>query len=142
MKLIIAGGRDFNDLKFMFDELEKLPWIAEVTLVAYGEAPGADTLGKEWADLNGIPTKAFPALWDDLTVPHCVVRTRADGTKYNLLAGFNRNQAMADYIGPEGSLAAFWDMKSTGTKDMIARANKQNSQVVVINTTMLPDYEL
>jgi len=48
--------------------------------------------------------------------------------KYNALAGFNRNQQMAEYADV---LIAIIKNNSSGTRDMIDRMNKLNKKVYV-----------
>ena len=100
MKVIIAGGRDFDNYEMMCQELEGI----DITEVVCGEARGADSLGKRWAQEHNIPVKSFPADWD----------------AYGNYAGIRRNHDMAQYAD---YLVAFWDGKSKGTKDMIAFMN-------------------
>lgn len=108
-KLIIAGGRDFND-RTMFDE--GLQWFAQdaapvkfvdpsgvddgaVLEIVSGMAKGADSLGAEYAQEVGIPLHKFPANWKDLEAPGAVVRQGPYGA-YNVNAGFDRNRRMAE----------------------------------------------
>lgn len=103
MRVIVAGGRDFNDYKFLNDILnEKKDVIDEIVC---GEARGADKLGKTWGIRNGIPVKSFFAEWD----------------KYKRSAGPIRNRQMGEY---GDYLIAFWDGKSKGTKNMIETMKK------------------
>ena len=98
MKVIIAGGRDFDNYDYLFETMKNLNII--VSEVVCGGASGADTLGREWAQKHNIPVKMFPAEWDT----------------YGKYAGIKRNHEMGDYAD---FLVAFWDGYSTGTKDMI-----------------------
>lgn len=62
MKLIIAGGRDYQltpSDKAWLDDL-----VSSVTEIVSGGATGADREGERWAELHGIPVKRFPADWD------------------------------------------------------------------------------
>lgn len=81
MKLIIAGGRDYQfnrrDIALLNDIHKKYT----ITEVVSGAAPGADMHGEMWAATNGIPVKQFPADWD----------------KHGRAAGPIRNRQMADY---------------------------------------------
>lgn len=54
MKIIIAGGRDFNDRAIMFPILSKYIDNLKDTIIS-GDAQGADMLGIEWANTLGIP---------------------------------------------------------------------------------------
>ena len=109
VRIIVAGGRDFNDYELLSAELIK--YIREIApdaerdgvAIVSGAAAGADTLGARFARLNHMPLHVYPAEWDI----------------YGKLAGFRRNKIMArnaDY------LLAFWDGKSSGTLHMIKEA--------------------
>lgn len=104
MKLIIAGGRDFNNPEIFINAMEELIKKLDINLdnleIVSGTAVGADKMGEEWALINSIPIKYFPAKW----------------VTYGKSAGYRRNAQMADYADV---LLAFWDGKSKGTKHMI-----------------------
>lgn len=124
MKVIIAGGRDFND----YEVLEKacdfyLKNVEEVEIVSGkqrtrnytgGEDYGADFLGEKYAANRGYKVKEFPADWDGL----------------GKSAGFIRNGEMAKYAD---CLIAFWNGKSKGTKNMIDLAEKKGLNVRVLS---------
>ena len=135
-KVIIAGGRDFNDYDLLNRRVSKIlrrysiwanPRKGPVEIV-HGGARGADTLGKWWGEQYADSVKEFPADWKNLDVPNCLVRENSYG-KYNALAGNNRNIEMAIY---SDALISFWDGKSTGTKDMISLTSKHGLRVRVI----------
>lgn len=123
MKLIIAGGRDFEDKtlackKFIefcqFLNRDKLHKINPVTEIVSGTARGADKTGEWVAGFYSIPVAKFPADWD----------------KHGKRAGYLRNAEMADCAD---ALLAFWDGKSKGTKHMIDLATKKGLIVKVVN---------
>lgn len=117
MRIIVAGGRDFDNYEGMERELSKylcevlsttdINDKSQITFVS-GRARGADTLGEQFAHNNGYNVKLFPADWN----------------KFGKRAGFLRNEEMAKYASEDkenikGVLFAFWDGKSKGTKNMI-----------------------
>lgn len=116
MKIIIAGGRDFND----YDRLKKACDFAISKLnksdieIVSGGAKGADYLGEQYANETNLKLKQFPADWN----------------KYGKGAGFKRNTEMANYADV---LIAFWDGKSKGTQHMINLAKKKELQVKIVN---------
>ncbi len=112
MKVIIAGGRDFNDEDRMRHELQRVSWGWGNLEIVSGMARGADTLGSEWARNHDLPLKEFPADWD----------------KHGKAAGHIRNAEMADYAE---ILIAFWDGTSKGTKGMIKLALDRGLEVHV-----------
>lgn len=108
-RVIIAGGRDFEDyglLKQFADSMLRKKLNRSIEIVC-GEARGADSLGKQYANERGYAVKSFPAQWNTL------------GKR----AGMIRNQLMADYAD---ACIAFWDGKSHGTKNMIDLCKQKN----------------
>lgn len=99
-KLIVAGGRDFNDYDLLKSKLDKLLSNKTHVEIVSGKARGADSLGEKYAKEKGYKIKEFPADWG----------------KYGRAAGYIRNKEMAEYA--DGCLC-FWDGKSKGTKHMI-----------------------
>jgi hypothetical protein len=134
-KVIIAGGRDFNNKKLLFHKAdlllkEQIRKENKIIIVS-GGANGADKLGEDYAEARGFYIKVYPANWDDITnKPLSEIRTRRDGTKYWSKAGPERNIQMAKY---GDALIAFWDGKSKGTNHMINIAKGKGLAVRVIN---------
>ncbi len=113
MKIIIAGGRDFNNYDLLRESCDYfLQNQLEIEIVS-GAANGADKLGERYAEERGHQIKKFPAEWD----------------KYGKSAGFKRNVEMADYAD---GLIAFWDGVSKGTSHMINESKKKNLKVRII----------
>lgn len=106
-KVIIAGGRDFNN----YNILEKYcNYILQNKInveIVCGLARGADKLGKIYAEKNKLKISYFPAEWD----------------KHGKSAGYLRNNEMANYAD---SAIIFWDGKSKGSKNMIELAKSKN----------------
>lgn len=116
VKIIIAGGRDFDDYGLLHGTLHDLfishgHWRCAVEIVS-GAARGADELGERFAEDWSAPVKRFPADWD----------------KHGKAAGPIRNNQMAEYAD---ILVAFWDGKSRGTSHMINSALKHGLEVHV-----------
>ena len=121
MKLIIAGGRKY---KLTGKDHVALNSIEGVREVVSGCARGADTSGELWAKRKGLKVSRFPADWANIDPPDAFVKTRADGSKYNARAGFDRNQRMADYAD---AVALF--PGGSGTEDMRSRAKKSGLDI-------------
>lgn len=113
LKVIIAGGRDFDDYVLLNQSCNEMLGDEENVEIVSGIARGADKLGEKYANEKGFLIKQFPADWDGL------------GKK----AGFVRNEKMAKYADV---LIAFWDGKSKGTKHMIDLAIRHNLKVMVV----------
>ena len=118
MKVIVAGGRDFNDYKLLKETLDNFQQeYGNITEVVSGTAKGVDKLGEQYANENNIPIKRFVPDWEWL------------GKK----AGHVRNRLMGDYAKEHnGMLVAFWDKHSRGTKGMIDYASKIGLKSVVV----------
>lgn len=103
--------------------------IAEQVYIVSGKADGADRLGEIYAKSKGYPILEYPAKWSDVNEKPCLIKYRRDGTKYNALAGHNRNEEMAKIAD---ACVCFWDGKSTGTKNMIELSKKYNLKLRII----------
>lgn len=113
-RVIIAGGRDFNDYALLERKMDKLLCnIRDDIEIICGKARGADTLGEQYGKQRGYRIKYFPADWQT----------------FGKSAGYIRNQQMAENAD---ALVAFWDGKSRGTKNMIDIALKFELSVRVI----------
>ena len=130
IRVIIAGSRNFKDNSFLEEKLDYLlgNYQPEQVTIISGGARGADSLGEKYAHKKGYSSKIVEAEWDNLEVKKTWVRVKKDGTKYNALAGFQRNQAMADMAT---HAVMFWDGMSRGTQDMIERSNAKKLVVKV-----------
>lgn len=110
-RVIIAGGRNFNDYKLLCEVMDiLLSNITDTIQIVCGMARGADTLGERYAKDRGYEIAYFPADWET----------------YGKSAGYKRNEQMAQNAD---ALVAFWDGVSRGTKHMINLANKYGLNV-------------
>lgn len=119
VKVIVAGGRDFDDYAALEEKLDymlsKLYTTHDIEIVC-GGAKGADALGKQYAERHaniGIGLKIMNADWE----------------RYKKSAGYIRNTEMAEYAT---HLVAFWDGVSRGTAHMITTARDKELKVCVV----------
>ncbi len=135
MKLIIAGSRSITDYHHVRDAIiiSKL-WskYREKLEVVCGMASGVDLLGKEFASKNSLVCHEFPAKWDDIEAARAVIKTRPNGSRYNVNAGFARNIEMGKFAD---GLLAIWDGRSRGTKQMIEWMQENDKFVYVHRVT-------
>jgi hypothetical protein len=119
IRVIIAGGRDFQDYELL---KEKCDWLfsqtlfCEITIIC-GEAIGADSLGRRYAKENDIQIESYPV-------------TSEDWEMYGKRAGYLRNVKMAETAT---HLIAFWNGYSKGTEHMIDLGWKKDLDVRVFN---------
>ena len=99
MRVLVYGGRDFTNHIVGYYILDKLHKEFGFTLVIDGMARGADTIGYNWAQTNGLPSERYPAQWD----------------KYGKSAGPIRNKQMLDEGKPDIAVAF---PGGTGTSNM------------------------
>ena len=111
-KVIIAGCRDFTDYALLRSFADQTLTGAEDVEIVSGGARGADALGERYARERGRSLKVFPADWK----------------KWGAAAGPIRNAEMAAYAD---ALIAFWDGRSSGTRDMIRKAEDRGLRVQV-----------
>lgn len=115
MRVIIAGGRDFQDYPLLKNKCDTILESVDkkaITIIC-GTAKGADTLGEWYALEKKFKIEYFKPDW-------------SIGRK----AGVIRNQQMAENAD---ALIAFWDGKSRGTMHMIRIAKEKGLKVRVIN---------
>lgn len=116
MHIIIAGCRNFNDYSVVEKEVMELigNFIGKIEIeIISGGATGADALGERFAKEHNLSLKVVPADWKT----------------YGRSAGPRRNEQMARMAG---TLIAFWDGKSRGTKNMIDTAKRFGLRVKVV----------
>lgn len=63
MKVLVCGGRNFNDMEAVLNALDTLHRGDPITEIAHGGAKGADKLSGVWAHANRIPCRIYPANW-------------------------------------------------------------------------------
>lgn len=89
-----------------------------ITFLIEGGAPGADFLAYKWRIKRKVDGIRVFAQWHDIERPGAVVMVRPDGSKYDALAGFVRNQRMIDEFKPEFGVQF---PGGNGTDDMRSR---------------------
>jgi len=110
MKVIVAGGRDFDDARLLFAALNDISKEIKISEIVSGAAKGADSLGECWANLSKIQITNFEPDWKT----------------YGTSAGPIRNKSMADY---GDMLLLFWDGKSPGSRSMLSAMTKLDKPV-------------
>lgn len=112
-RVIIAGGRDFDQYSLLEFQCDRLLVRKPRVMVVSGGARGADMLGERFATRRHYPIKRFSADWE----------------RYGNAAGPIRNKQMAEYAD---ALIAFWDGHSRGTRNMITLARTRGLAVRVV----------
>lgn len=107
MKVIVTGGRDFEDKEMVARSLSAL----NPTLVVEGGARGADRLAREWAKANNVPFETVEADW----------------SKFGKMAGHKRNRQMLE-LHPEATVLAF--PGGRGTANCVAQAEARKRNIV------------
>lgn len=163
MKILICGSRSIEskDKDFVFktlgDIVSKEQYKKEISnkdleVVSGNNPKGADYLGELWAKKNNLKLTLFPAEWNNEkpkkpenwgNTPICVWKPDFYNG-YNSLAGYLRNQEMANYCTGEICIALDAEEKkgSTGTRDMIKRAKKVWMKVYHVKCFNLDDVKV
>lgn len=120
MRVLVTGGRTFNDRSWLWAGLDLLHGMGPITEIIEGGATGADVRAGEWAGRRGVKCTVVPAEWDKHSV----------GLKHGQKnpAGIIRNNAMAAML-PDIVLAA---PGGTGTAHMVNAAKKRGLRVVYL----------
>ena len=116
MKVIIAGGRDFDDYEKLRTYCDHILEDQTDIEIVSGTAKGADQMGERYAKEKGYPVKRFPADWSK-----------------GKSAGYIRNEEMAKYAD---ALIAFWNGMSKGTEHMINLAKQYGLKIRICDYTM------
>ena len=105
--------------KYVFEKMDQyVSKHGKPSLVISGGAKGADTYGVQWAQTRGIPTKEYKP------------DQRLINTTNFRNAAMTRN---TDIVNNSDRIIAFWDKKSTGTKDTLTKAKKSKKKVSYFN---------
>lgn len=113
MRVLVCGGRDFEDETAVNNFLFRLDDERNITSIIHGGANGADSLAGETAVRLRVPCQVFRANW------------KRDGKA----AGPIRNQRMLDEGKPD-LVVAF--PGGRGTADMIRRARAAGVEVMEV----------
>ena len=105
MRLLVCGGRDWDDFEGLSEELVWLQGSHNIDVIIHGGARGADALAGEWAKLLHIPVEVYRADWD----------------KHGKAAGAIRNRQMLTEGKPDMVLAF---PGGRGTANMIEQARE------------------
>lgn len=108
--ILVCGGRDFNDKKFVDKTLDEIMNSNDISKIIQGEASGADKLAKLYALEKGIPLVSLAADWN----------------KFGKAAGPLRNDEMLK-LNPN-LVIAFPGGK--GTKDMVKKSIQAGIQTI------------
>lgn len=112
MKVLVCGGRDFNDKRALFNALDGLRIRGEISQIITGGARGADELAEEWSRSRQVRRTVYPAKWNLL------------GKR----AGLARNLEMLDKEGPD-LVVAF--PGGRGTAHMISISKERGFEVMI-----------
>lgn len=113
-KILVCGGRDFNDFGLLNEVLGGLVdrFGQEFTIIE-GGARGADSMAGTWAEIHNKSRMKFPADWNT----------------YGSRAGPLRNQQMIDEGKPDLVIAF---PGGRGTADMVRRAEAAKIETIIV----------
>lgn len=103
MRVLVCGGRDYEDREAVFEALDALHRATPIEVVIEGGYTGADRLAASWARVREVSSWRVPAQW----------------SKQGRNAGPLRNARMLAMCAPDLVLAF---PGHDGTADMIAQA--------------------
>lgn len=113
MRLLVCGGRDFDDTSLMHPLLLEYVYQAGQVTIIEGCARGADRMAETWAIANDQDLVHFPADWD----------------RYGKSAGPIRNRQML-VEGKPDLVIAFGGHR--GTANMVEQARHAGVRVIEV----------
>ena len=109
MKILVTGGRDFDQADVVNQTLDELHAQTPITLLVHGAAKGADRLAAAWAATNGVPEHA----------------SKPNYGRYGRGAGLKNND---DMLATQPDLVVAFP-GGKGTADMVRRARNAGLKV-------------
>jgi len=113
MKLAVVGSREFTNYNELAGYIDFIRESRAIDTIISGGARGTDRLAKRYARKTGLGYTEYPADWEG---------------PLKKGAGFARNTTIAQNCD---LMAAFWNGKSHGTKDVIEKAEKEGREIYV-----------
>lgn len=134
-KVIVCGGRDFNNYDLLKTTLDELYGNQDIEIVSGGQITKPDLNGKP----NPDPKTWYGADWFGIRYSREELGQEptifyAEWKKFGGPAGPIRNNQMGNYCaGPANDCVACWDTKSRGTGGMINIATERRINVHIVN---------
>ena len=120
LRLLVCGDRHWTDQELVDRTLDEIHAAVPIAVLIEGEAKGADTCGRIWAETRTppVPVLRFPAQWK----------------AFGKAAGPIRNQQQLDE-GKPNLVVAFHDnlANSKGTAHMVRIARAASIPVKIVN---------
>lgn len=135
MNILVCGSRKWPtpllpSVDLVLERIVEGAQPAQVKIIS-GGAKGPDTRSVLWAFQEHLHWHEETAHWEVTpSTPPEHIRTRPDGSRYNVMAGFERNRRMLD-MGID-LVVAFQANRSSGTQDTIDEARRRDIPVRVI----------
>lgn len=120
IKVLVCGGRDFNDGKLVFKTLDEIHAQRPIGLLIEGGAKGADERAHNWALARGVQPCQMKPCWG-------FYNEQYPGRKNP--AGPIRNSAMLYWLQPD-LVVAF--PGGPGTADMVRISRNANIEVLEV----------
>lgn len=117
MKVLVTGGREFNERERLFEVLGQLHAGHKITHLIHGGARGADTLAGEWARNVGVQE----------------VRCDANWNFHGKAAGPIRNRKMFELLNYEDDLVVAFD-GGNGTANMVSLVEEEGFDILYYQT--------
>lgn len=117
MRVLVCGDRNWSDVELLNRSLDTFHKELKISCVIEGEATGADTLARTWAQQTGVLVESYPANW----------------AQYGRAAGPIRNKQMLEDGNPDYVIAFHNNItQSRGTRNMLNQALKHKGILEVI----------
>ena len=64
MRMLVCGGRDYDDDAAVHTELTRFHWRVPIVVLIHGGVSGAGLAAEAWARRNGIDVVRYPPNWE------------------------------------------------------------------------------
>lgn len=120
MIVLVTGGREYFNRNHVFQVLDAVHQVEEITLLIEGGANGADTFAYEWAAKNEVDSYRCRAKWKKYQI---------EGRKNP--AGMIRNKAMLSVMGRYPDMFVVFP-GGRGTSGMVSLVEEVNADEEII----------
>jgi SLOG family YspA-like protein len=92
MRLLVCGGRHFEDAETVHRELTRLHWQKPISVLIHGSVTGVGIAAEAWARRYGIAVVRYPPNWE-------LYGKKAEGLRSDFMLGDSRPALVVAFPG-------------------------------------------
>jgi hypothetical protein len=121
MRLLISGGRHFDDAASILSELNRIHAEYPVTVLIHGGLPAIGSAAEDWARQNDVHIIRYPANWS-------LLGKQADAKRNRFMLEDSRPDALLAFPGGRHLQELVQHARAKGMPVIIARSMEQSLQ--------------